>query len=247
MGVWVIKDKKWKQREKQKAIGRIHFASPKAGEQFYLHVLLTVVRGPRSFEDLRTHEQRLLPTFKDACHARGLLESDEEWKLCLRDAVAMQMGYSVRQLFATILIHCNPTSPHLLWEEFKVQICDDIPRRPDRRRWPEERICDYGLYDLNKILKKSGKSLADFPPMPLPVEDWEAEAENSLLAEQLNYNAEEESRLSEENRAKFNEGQCGVHDEIVAAALGNSHQKMIFVNGSGGTGKSFCWNTITHS
>jgi len=42
-------------------------------------------------------------------------------------------------------------------------------------------------------------------------------------------------------------GQQVVHDEIVQAVTRQSQQKLFFVNGSGGTGKSFIWNTITHS
>ena len=38
-----------------------------------------------------------------------------------------------------------------------------------------------------------------------------------------------------------------MHYEIVQAVTGQSQQKLFFVNGPGGTGKSFTWNTITHS
>ncbi|KAF8692406.1 Helitron helicase-like domain at N-terminus, partial [Rhizoctonia solani] len=61
------------------AIGRMYFVPPNSGERFYLRTLLTVVHGPTSFESLHTFEGQVFPTFKEACIAQGLLESDEEW------------------------------------------------------------------------------------------------------------------------------------------------------------------------
>ena len=61
----------------------MYFASPNSGERFYLRLLLTVVRGPTSFENLRTVNNVLHDTFKAACVARGLLEDDDEWIQCM--------------------------------------------------------------------------------------------------------------------------------------------------------------------
>ena len=60
-------------------------ASPFNGERDYLRLLLTVVRGPRSFEDLRTVDGVQYPTFKGACIALRLLEDDGEWIAMFRD------------------------------------------------------------------------------------------------------------------------------------------------------------------
>jgi hypothetical protein len=56
----------------------MYFATPSAGEKFYLCTLLTVVKGPTSFENLCTVDGHLHPTFKAACLAQGLLEHDNE-------------------------------------------------------------------------------------------------------------------------------------------------------------------------
>ena len=37
------------------SIGRMYFVPPSTGKRFYLHLLLTVVRGPISFKDLKTY------------------------------------------------------------------------------------------------------------------------------------------------------------------------------------------------
>src|SRR5712671_6115500 len=69
--VWNKKKKEWSHRQQGLSIGRMYFIPPTAGELFYVRTLLTVVRGPKSFEDLRTYEGVTYTSFKDACSARG--------------------------------------------------------------------------------------------------------------------------------------------------------------------------------
>ena len=56
----------------------MYFASPNCGERFYLRLLLTIVKGPKSFQSLRTVDNVVHDIFKLACVAMGLLENDEE-------------------------------------------------------------------------------------------------------------------------------------------------------------------------
>jgi hypothetical protein len=46
------KPHRWQLRKQGWALGRMYFVSPSGGERFYLRTLLTVVKGPRSHEDL---------------------------------------------------------------------------------------------------------------------------------------------------------------------------------------------------
>ena len=112
--VWDVKHKKWKIRQRGFAIGRMFYVPPKAGESFYLRTLLTIVRGPSSFEDLQTFNGVRHESFKSACIARGLLENDGEWKLCLQEAALIQTGVQLRQLFVTLLRDCHPTNPSVM-------------------------------------------------------------------------------------------------------------------------------------
>ncbi|CAG8777423.1 1802_t:CDS:2, partial [Cetraspora pellucida] len=95
--------KKWTIRKRGFAIGRIYFASPSAGERFYLRLLLTVVRGPQSFDHLRVVNGIQYSMFKSACIALSLLEDDGKWKQCLEEASVMRSGSQLRALFAVIL------------------------------------------------------------------------------------------------------------------------------------------------
>jgi hypothetical protein len=49
------------------------------------HSVLTVVKGARSFADLRTYNGVRHPSFLEACIACGLLEDDGEWRQCLSE------------------------------------------------------------------------------------------------------------------------------------------------------------------
>lgn len=104
----------------------------------------------------------------------------------------------MRNLFAIILIHCNPTSPDDLWNCFKDNLCDDLRycltqvpfTIPDPT---EEEVHDYGLYLIDCILCKNGKSLDAMPPMPVSqiAARWGVMEGNQLIAEQLQYNCVE--------------------------------------------------------
>ena len=80
------------------------------GERFYLRMLLTIVKGPESYEELRAFGGVVYPTYKAACLARGLLEDDGEWDQCLKEAGDMQTGQQLRNLFAILLLECSLSS-----------------------------------------------------------------------------------------------------------------------------------------
>jgi hypothetical protein len=63
--------------------------------------LLTKVKGAVSFEALRTINGVVHDTFKSACIALGLYDSDDEWNACLEEAVSMRIGVQ----FMTFLRH----------------------------------------------------------------------------------------------------------------------------------------------
>ncbi|KIK73472.1 hypothetical protein PAXRUDRAFT_20811 [Paxillus rubicundulus Ve08.2h10] len=45
-----------------------------------------------SFQDLRTVNNQVNDTFKEACQIRGLLDDDQEWLQCLHKGAIMQTG-----------------------------------------------------------------------------------------------------------------------------------------------------------
>ena len=108
------------------AIGRLYMVQPSEGERYYLRILLTRVRGATSFDDLKTVEGCNCSSFKEACIRLSLLQDDDEWNACLLEASAVQSGKQLRNLFASILLFCQPVNPEVLWNEHKVSLCEDI-------------------------------------------------------------------------------------------------------------------------
>jgi hypothetical protein len=65
--VWDRKEKAWHSRKGSRKIGRAIYINPNYGELYCLHMLLTVIKGVTSFEDLQTTGSILHPIFKYAC------------------------------------------------------------------------------------------------------------------------------------------------------------------------------------
>uniref|UniRef100_K3Y356 ATP-dependent DNA helicase n=1 Tax=Setaria italica TaxID=4555 RepID=K3Y356_SETIT len=86
----------WHPRKGSKKIGRAIYINPSCVELYYLRMLLNVVKGATSYEDLSTIGGVLHPTFKDACQALGLLGDDNEWREALREASWMVQVPSYR-------------------------------------------------------------------------------------------------------------------------------------------------------
>jgi hypothetical protein len=246
--VYNEKEKKWTIRKKGFALGRMYFVPPNVNdERFYLRTLLTVVKGPKSYQDLQTFNNIPYPTFREACIARGLLTDDGEWRRCLLEASSMQTGAQLRNLFATLLLFCCPTKPELLWNDFRQHICDDLRYRlqcTGRQDPQDSEIFDYGLWLIEQLLVKTlRKHLEDFPDMPLPSRSWDDEVENPLIGEQLNYNRDHERTLAEERIVRLNTEQRHAYDQIISSVESQAGHTF-FLNGPGGTGKTFVYNTV---
>ena len=242
--------KVWHIRQRQCfAIGRMVYVNPTAGERFYLRTLLMVLRGPQSFEDLKTFNGEICETFHDACLKRGLLEDDGEWRICLQEASEIETGSQLRHLFTTLLLFCSPSQPKTLWLTFRDKICDDVRYRLNRlgrNSVSESDISDYGLHLIDTILHDSGHSLSDFPSMPQPRLDWFTTTHNRLISQQLNYDVHFEEEMTAQFSATLNNDQRDAFQTIWQSII-NKEGKSFFVDGFGGCGKTYLYQTICHA
>jgi len=120
----------WQRRVYKTAgqVGRIISAHPREGERYYLRVLLHNVVGATSYDDLRTVNGILLPSFREAAETRGLIEEDNTLDDCLTEKSLFQMPSSLRRLFATILVFCEPSGVFELWEKHLDAMSEDYQR-----------------------------------------------------------------------------------------------------------------------
>ncbi|XP_028106546.1 uncharacterized protein LOC114305630 [Camellia sinensis] len=123
--VWNQKQKKWKMRQQQICIGRLYYAHPNSGERDYLRILLTKVRGAKCYEDIRTVNGIVHPTFKSVCLALGLLDDDNEWDATLTEASTWASGAQLRNMFFSMLMFFEVTNAYELWENHLFDLTDD--------------------------------------------------------------------------------------------------------------------------
>ncbi|XP_076907332.1 uncharacterized protein LOC143563739 [Bidens hawaiensis] len=115
--VWKLEQRKWERRKQGFSIGRIHQVSPSLGEAYFLRILLNKVKGPKSFDDIRTVDGQTYPTFRDACYACGLLDDDMEYIEAIKEASASGSGYYLRALFVSMLLSSSLSRPDFVWEK----------------------------------------------------------------------------------------------------------------------------------
>ncbi|XP_072074145.1 uncharacterized protein [Arachis hypogaea] len=130
--VWKPLLRKWFPRKSHSVIRRIFFVPPGSGEIYYLRLLLNFVRGPTSFEDIRTIDGILYLTFREACYAQGILDDDKEYIDAIEEASIWGSGQYLRKLFATLLFSNTITRPKHVWENTWKLLSDDILHKQRR-------------------------------------------------------------------------------------------------------------------
>ncbi|KAG5586207.1 hypothetical protein H5410_046641 [Solanum commersonii] len=84
------------------------------------------LQGPKSYEDLHMVNGTYCTTFRKSAEKRELQHSDNTLVNCMIEAVSFQLPYSLRRVFATLLVYCNPANPKELWEQFEECMSEDF-------------------------------------------------------------------------------------------------------------------------
>ncbi|XP_075096423.1 uncharacterized protein LOC107797244 [Nicotiana tabacum] len=250
--VWNKKLKKWeKRRNSAFSIGRIFFVPLGSGEQYYLRMLLNVIKGPKCYEDLRRINNHDYLTFRDACYAMGLLDDDKEYVDAIKEASNRGMPSYLRQLFAMLLLSNSMLRPEYVWEATWILLSDDILHEERRMldnpeaELTNDELKNRCLQKLEIFLKGCGRTLYDFPTMPRPVfNEEEIDNTNALICEEMHYNRCSLSREHEDLLVKLTMEQKLVYDRIIKA-VHEDKGGFFFLYGHGGTGKTFIWRTLS--
>ena len=228
-------------------IGRMYTVHPSNSECFFLRMLLTKIRGPTSFEYLRTYEGRVCETYREACQLRGLLEDDRHWESALREAAATRSPRQMRRLFALIISACSPSNPSGLWEKFKQDLSEDILMR-QRRANPSldlqytEAIFNEALILIEDIcLTMAGKVLIELG-LPAPNRSF-TDPFNSEILRETSYNADQLNEFVATHLPNLVDDQRVAFSAITSAISGNQGG-LFFLDAPGGTGKTFLINLI---
>ncbi|XP_076036527.1 uncharacterized protein LOC143022269 [Oratosquilla oratoria] len=111
----------WEERKgNTHAIGRIRAVTNKTVELFYMRMLLTHKRGPKSFEDLRMVDGVLYGTYREAVKAMGLLKDEETWKQTILEIINYTNDRKeLRSTYASMLMFSDLEDQKDIWEETK--------------------------------------------------------------------------------------------------------------------------------
>ncbi|OMO96975.1 DNA helicase PIF1, ATP-dependent [Corchorus olitorius] len=248
--VWNKTAKTWKRRQCGNRIGRIVYVHPSAGELYYMRMLLDYVKGPQSYDDIKTVNGVLHPTFRSACKALGLLGDDNGWHEVLNEASTWATAFELRQLFVMLLLHCDVADPLELLDDHWLKFADDIILSVEGLMalpLPSVEISDallrnQVLSELEKLFNISCSSLSEHN-LPLPDESLASDASNRLIMEELCYDTTQLSDEHTELLKELNMEQKKIYDAVLEAVDKNDGQ-MFFVSGHGGTGKTYLWRTI---
>jgi hypothetical protein len=117
------------------------------------------VAGSTSFEDLRIVDGVVMPSFRAAAERRGLIEADNTLDECLTEVGVFQMPLSLRRLFATILVCCEPSDVRGLWNKHLDAMSDDYKRNNTCPHAVQQMV----LIDIRGMLQSMGKEITSFP------------------------------------------------------------------------------------
>ena len=247
---WHGDGKFWDSRRGSRKIGRVAHVGPNQGESYYLRMLLHIVKGAKSFSDVRTVEGHRYPTFQDACQALGLLGDDREWSFAMSDAAHWAFPYQLRELFVTLLF-CNVANPLVLLEEHAAAMGEDFAYHTRSVAADYTSCCiesyarSYVLTEIDMLLKNSGYNLEHFN-LPQSSIGSASIIGNRLLIEEQAYDMDRISTEAAEQLGQLNPNQKCVYDGIINS-INNCIGQIFFVYSYGGTGKTFLWNTLLNS
>ncbi|KAI9083958.1 hypothetical protein K1719_034216 [Acacia pycnantha] len=165
--VYQRNNRAWKRRKKGSSISRI--------------TRVTIIRGI------------VLPTFVAHKSKRGLLDDDQEYISAIKEAFVWASGHSLRKLFVSMLLCFSLHRLDFVWMETSKLLSEDalyIHRNDPMlssvniSEYDKEQVA---LQEIDSLLRKNGKSLLDFPTMPLPEELPPIDVSNQLILQELNY------------------------------------------------------------
>ncbi|KAL6567653.1 hypothetical protein OROGR_001321 [Orobanche gracilis] len=247
--VWNKEKRRWTKRNQRPAIGRIYHVSPNDEELYYLRILLNHVRGPKCYNDIKTFDGILSPTFKDACFARGLIDDEKEYILAIEEASVWGTGTYLRRLFCTLLVSKSMRRPEHVWENTWKHLSDDILHKQRKKynnpdfQLSEEQVRNLALLEMEKILASNNYSLKDWKSMPFPDEFVVPDIRNRFIHDEISYDKDAMNNEHSVLYSKLTDEQMGVYHKIMSA-VDRGRGGVFFLYGYGGTGKTFIWKTL---
>ena len=243
---WDAEQRVWHDRKRRNAqtIVRINDVPPRYGDLYFLRLLLYHVRCPLSFEDLRTFDGRVYPTYKEAAEARGVVLNDGHYLLALEQAQTVLVPSAFRRLFAQVVVYCTPTNPNEMYRTYEKTLIQDwnlrlrnIPRavaivQTLLKRYIER--MDGDLKELRLDLPYAG-DYREFPELMALLGDDLPESEERC---QVSEAPELDSLNAHQREFAIEVTRC------IEGCYNREGSRAFFLDGPAGTGKTFVLNYL---
>nr|CDJ88114.1 Protein F59H6.5 [Haemonchus contortus] len=221
----------WSPRKRGgKQIGRMYAVSPRDNERYCLRILLLNTKGKVSFEDIRTVNGITFDTFAEAAKQAGFLDDDRYFRLSLQEAAQHQSAAGIRSFFACLLCYCEVVQAQDLWNEFADAMSEDYMIQGLDR----ECAVATAYFDVLDKMALIGKDLREVVPPPV--------AERPEIPH-VDVDYEENERTGLLRYESLNIRQKAAADDIIDA-LDRRQNRCIFIDGPGGSGKTYLYNTV---
>ncbi|RWS26596.1 uncharacterized protein B4U80_06144, partial [Leptotrombidium deliense] len=222
---WMNNTKQWQKRKNCTTIvSRIMSVSSRSVELFHLKLLLRNVTGAISFNDLKTVGNVVFDTFREAAVALGLVTTDTEMIDVLKEACEILLPFQLRDFYVYMLIGCENINAKDLWTHFKSELSEGITEAE-------------ALQQINDKLEKENFSLSDFG-----MEKFETAVEPQVEIVDYEFHRNQYelmySMLNSEQKFAFET----INKAICNPALGNCY----YIDGIGGSGKTFVYRCLIH-
>ncbi|KAL3105716.1 hypothetical protein niasHT_029001 [Heterodera trifolii] len=260
---WNYKARSWKKRgrpltedpDKARMFVRVFTVSPRKHELFAMRMLLLHRPGPKNFEDLRTVDGVVFPTFAGAAQHLGLQVCDELFVRSMQEACSEMSNLKrLQHFFAMLIAHAHPSEPQKLFDQFL-----DEMNPPVAGAYPGAMPKSIALRtaevmkNIEYFLNCMGTSSGDVGLSGLP-EDYDFQRQANLLEEDnlldgfyggdANQRRKSLQQIAVEQVGQLNADQMVAFDKISQAVLSGGGQKLFFLEGAGGCGKTFFYNTL---
>jgi hypothetical protein len=97
---------------------------------FFLKLILNRVKGSTSFQDLRTINNVIYKTYKEAAIVMGLVETDSKIFDIFNEASSIMFPSQFRKFFAWFLLSEN-IQGNVIWEKFKHYFTEDFNEKKE--------------------------------------------------------------------------------------------------------------------
>ncbi|XP_037041776.1 uncharacterized protein LOC119078379 [Bradysia coprophila] len=230
---YVYRNNMWNQRRQgaDKVIGRMYSVSPRDEERFCLRLLLLHTTGATGYDFLRSFNGVQHETFKATAIARQLLASDEEFDRFLAEAANAQMPYQLRQSFAYLCVFCRPQNVKLLFDKYVEDFILDFQ---NVHKLPRAPSINLALHQIQVVLQQNSLECSTFG-LPTPTGTY-TEAGQYVQAVEKEKADRLIPTLTVEQRAAF--------DKIVEGIDNPASPKLFYLNGPGGSGKTYLYQTL---